>query len=247
MGAHVFHFADGLWDGSAKDAAAIIGDEQVVFDADATEVLVGFQLVVVDEILVLAFGFPDVDEGRDEVDARLIGDHETWLEGLAATQAAEALVGGTWCDVVVADVGLAEAFHVVHVHAEHVAEAVRHEEVVSTSHQGFFGVAFHQADAFQSINQGAAGEGVHLHVRHVGTRVGSHFLVTLDPSDKPSEPVQHDGEEFNLVIKGSIVVTFDDQEIVLHEGDSIYFNPTHPHGQKCLGTEPATFLTMIAE
>lgn len=82
---------------------------------------------------------------------------------------------------------------------------------------------------------------------HYTKKIMQPFLVTLDPSDKPSEPVQHDGEEFNLVIKGSIFVTFDDQEIVLHEGDSIYFNPTHPHGQKCLGTEPATFLTMIAE
>lgn len=73
------------------------------------------------------------------------------------------------------------------------------------------------------------------------------FLVTLDPSDKPAEPVCHNGEEFNLVLKGSIVVIFDGQEIVLQEGDSIYFNPTYPHGQKCYGDEPATFLTMIAE
>ena len=42
-------------------------------------------------------------------------------------------------------------------------------------------------------------------------------------------------------------MVFGDQEIVLNEGDSIYFNPTYPHGQRCNGDVPATFLTMIAE
>ncbi len=73
------------------------------------------------------------------------------------------------------------------------------------------------------------------------------FLVTLDPSDKPADLVSHKGEEFNLVLEGTVVVTFGDKELVLNKGDSIYFNPTYPHGQKCGGSEPATFLTMIAE
>jgi quercetin dioxygenase-like cupin family protein len=73
------------------------------------------------------------------------------------------------------------------------------------------------------------------------------FLVTLDPSDKPADLVSHKGEEFNLVISGSVVVVFDDQEIILNTGDSIYFNPNYKHGQKCYGDKPATFLTMIAE
>ena len=31
------------------------------------------------------------------------------------------------------------------------------------------------------------------------------------------------------------------------EGDSIYFNPTYLHGQRCVGDSKARFLTMIAE
>lgn len=73
------------------------------------------------------------------------------------------------------------------------------------------------------------------------------LLVTLDPSDAPAELVRHNGQEFNYVVRGSVIVTFDDRELLLHEGDSIYFNPTHAHGQKCGGDEPATFLTVIAE
>ena len=73
------------------------------------------------------------------------------------------------------------------------------------------------------------------------------LLVTLEPSDEPAKLVTHAGQEFNLVLKGSIAVVFDDQEIILNEGDSIYFNPTHPHGQRCAGDSKARFLTVIAE
>ena len=73
------------------------------------------------------------------------------------------------------------------------------------------------------------------------------LLVTLEPSDEPAQLVSHGGQEFNLVLKGSIAVMFEDQEIILHEGDSIYFNPAHPHGQRCYGDTKARFLTVIAE
>ena len=82
---------------------------------------------------------------------------------------------------------------------------------------------------------------------HYANMIMQPFIVTLDPSDKPADLVSHRGEEFNLVLKGTVVVTHGDKEIILNAGDSIYFNPTYPHGQRCGGNEPAVFLTMIAE
>ncbi|MGV8084443.1 MAG: helix-turn-helix domain-containing protein [Coriobacteriia bacterium] len=73
------------------------------------------------------------------------------------------------------------------------------------------------------------------------------LLVTLDPSDEPAELVTHSGQEFNLVLQGQVIVTFDDKQLELNAGDSIYFNPTHPHGQKCGSDVPAVFVTIIAE
>jgi transcriptional regulator with XRE-family HTH domain len=73
------------------------------------------------------------------------------------------------------------------------------------------------------------------------------LLVTLDPSDEPAELVTHSGQEFNLVLEGKVIVTFDDRELVLNPGDSLYFNPTHPHGQKCGGDTAASFVTIISE
>ncbi len=80
-----------------------------------------------------------------------------------------------------------------------------------------------------------------------GHKVMQPLLVTLDPSDEVADLVSHSGQEFNLVLEGSIKLTFDKKELILHTGDSVYFNPRHLHGQSCVGDRPATFLTVIAE
>jgi len=82
--------------------------------------------------------------------------------------------------------------------------------------------------------------------RFVG-KVMQPLVVTLDPTDEPAALVTHSGQEFNLVLEGTVLVTFGDKELELSAGDSIYFNPLHPHGQKCSGDVPAVFLTVIAE
>ncbi len=73
------------------------------------------------------------------------------------------------------------------------------------------------------------------------------LLVVLDPSDEPAKLVTHSGQEFNLVLEGCVAVTWSDKEFELHPGDSIYFNPEYPHGQRCGGDVPAKFVTIIAE
>lgn len=73
------------------------------------------------------------------------------------------------------------------------------------------------------------------------------LLVTLDPSDDPAELVCHRGQEFNMVLEGSVEVVFDNKSIILNEGDSIYFDPNYMHGQRCHGDKKARFLTVIAE
>ena len=73
------------------------------------------------------------------------------------------------------------------------------------------------------------------------------LLVTLEPTDDPAKLITHGGQEFNLVLEGTVIVTLGDKEFTMVAGDSIYFNPTIPHGQRCGGDVKARFLTMIAE
>ncbi len=73
------------------------------------------------------------------------------------------------------------------------------------------------------------------------------LLVTLNPSDEPAKLVHHSGQEFNIVLEGKMAITWGDKEFILEAGDSMYFNPTEAHGQRCAGDKPAVFVTIIAE
>lgn len=73
------------------------------------------------------------------------------------------------------------------------------------------------------------------------------FLVTVEPKadDETIARNSHYGQEFNYVLKGSLMVVIGDKELILNEGDSLYFDSHHPHGMKALNNEPAEFLAII--
>ena len=73
------------------------------------------------------------------------------------------------------------------------------------------------------------------------------LLVTLERTDTAAGLITHSGQEFNLVLEGTVIVHYDEEEFTLKAGDSIYFNPTKPHGQRCGDDVKARFLTVIAE
>lgn len=73
------------------------------------------------------------------------------------------------------------------------------------------------------------------------------MIVSLDPSEAKPELVTHQGQEFNYVLEGTVAVMLRDREYILKAGDSIYFNPVIPHGQRAVGGAPARFLTIINE
>ncbi len=73
------------------------------------------------------------------------------------------------------------------------------------------------------------------------------LLVTIDPTEKPHKPQAHDGQEFNYVLEGTLVLTWGDQQFKLEPGDSVFFNPTIMHCQSALGDKPAVFVCVIAE
>lgn len=85
-----------------------------------------------------------------------------------------------------------------------------------------------------------------LAFRYVG-KIMQPLLVTLDVGSEPAEAVTHSGQEFNLILEGEIQFVFDDKKFILKAGDSVFFNPKHPHAQHNVGTTKARFLTVIAE
>ena len=77
-------------------------------------------------------------------------------------------------------------------------------------------------------------------------RVMEPLIVELSPKDETPKPVMHSGQEFNLVLSGSIVVCVGKNEHVLNVGDAIYFDPMQPHYQMAKDTD-AKFLTVICQ
>lgn len=72
------------------------------------------------------------------------------------------------------------------------------------------------------------------------------LLVTVEPEEnKKMSLVSHSGQEYNYVLEGRIRVILGGKEIDMNPGDSLYFDPTIPHGQMALDKTPAKFLTVI--
>lgn len=72
------------------------------------------------------------------------------------------------------------------------------------------------------------------------------LLVTIEPEEnKKMSLVTHPGQEFNYILEGRIKIILGGTEIIMAPGDSIYFDPTIPHGQTAMDDAPGKFLTVI--
>lgn len=73
------------------------------------------------------------------------------------------------------------------------------------------------------------------------------FIVTVEPKPADTDYYQniHAGQEFNMVLEGSMMLIINGKEFQLDEGDSIYFDSSLPHGMKALSNRPVKFLAVI--
>lgn len=73
------------------------------------------------------------------------------------------------------------------------------------------------------------------------------FMVTVHPTPDgtPIYLNSHPGQEYNMVLKGRMSLQINNKELILEEGDSIYFNSELPHGMKALDGEKVSFLAII--
>lgn len=73
------------------------------------------------------------------------------------------------------------------------------------------------------------------------------FLVAVQPKS-PGTSVSinhHPGQEFDYVLEGTLKITIHDNEIVLEEGDSIFFDSSYGHGLEALDGKAARILAII--
>lgn len=73
------------------------------------------------------------------------------------------------------------------------------------------------------------------------------FIVTVEPV-ADSEPMtlnSHNGQEFNYVLEGSMMLNIDGHQLTLNQGDSLYFDATRPHAMRALNGQSVKFLAFI--
>ena len=80
-------------------------------------------------------------------------------------------------------------------------------------------------------------------------KIAEPYWVKYDYSDElQSKPIQlatHAGQEFDIIISGSLLVQVGTNKEVLHEGDCIYYNSATPHGMIAIDGKDCLFVAVV--
>jgi transcriptional regulator with XRE-family HTH domain len=78
-------------------------------------------------------------------------------------------------------------------------------------------------------------------------KIAQPFIVTVQPSSGDDVVAQysHPGQEFNFVLEGSMKVKINNSEIILNEGDSLYFDSANKHGMIALNNNLCKFMAIV--
>ena len=113
-----------------------------------------------------------------------------------------------------------------------------------------------QAPRLNTLSVTRAGQG-HLtdcHDQYVYKNLAYNFIhrkiepmyVTVQPEDnKTLTPNSHDGQEFDYILSGSMHIVIGKNDLILHPGDSVYYDSRTPHAMEAAGDEPVQFLAIV--
>ena len=71
------------------------------------------------------------------------------------------------------------------------------------------------------------------------------YEYSASQQNKPIQLTTHSGQEFDLVLSGSLKVQVGEHTEVLEEGDSIYYNSSTPHGMIAVGGKDCVFCAVV--
>jgi transcriptional regulator with XRE-family HTH domain len=72
------------------------------------------------------------------------------------------------------------------------------------------------------------------------------FYAEFPVHAAPSQPHLHAGAEFIYVVKGQLIVQIETEDVVLDEGDAIYFESNAPHSYRRGGRSACTAIVVVA-
>ena len=72
-----------------------------------------------------------------------------------------------------------------------------------------------------------------------------HYSYDEALQDAPIHLTRHSGQEFDVIVSGSLKVQVGEHIEVLHEGDSIFYNSSAPHGMIATGGRDCVFVAVV--
>jgi mannose-6-phosphate isomerase-like protein (cupin superfamily) len=70
-------------------------------------------------------------------------------------------------------------------------------------------------------------------------------FIEAESENQPLEFNSHPGQEFDYVLEGTMKIVVDNHEMILNEGDSIYYDSGYQHAMKAVNGKPVKFLAVI--
>jgi quercetin dioxygenase-like cupin family protein/DNA-binding XRE family transcriptional regulator len=73
------------------------------------------------------------------------------------------------------------------------------------------------------------------------------FEVTVEPKadDVEIHHSMHTGQEFNMVLEGRMLLQINGKDLIMEEGDSIYFDSGLPHGMKAIDGKKVRLIVVV--
>lgn len=73
------------------------------------------------------------------------------------------------------------------------------------------------------------------------------FEVTIEPKADNIEihHSRHTGQEFNMVLEGRMLLQINGKDLIMEEGDSLYFDSSLPHGMKALDGKKVRIIVVV--
>lgn len=71
------------------------------------------------------------------------------------------------------------------------------------------------------------------------------FIVTVEPRKEKPSVYSHPGQEFHFVLSGTLKMHIHENDIVLYQGDSIFFDSSYGHAMEALNDQPAKMLVLV--
>ncbi len=71
------------------------------------------------------------------------------------------------------------------------------------------------------------------------------FIVTVDPKEEAPKTNSHPGQEFDYILEGTLKIYIHKNEIILNEGDSIFYDSSYEHAMEAMENKPTKFLAIV--